>query len=239
MAECGLSGRARRVLVAGLSAVALLAGGACAASTKAHAGASTSSAPTSAVAGAATSTSTAGASSTTSVASSTSAAESAPTTVAPGGGSGGSTTTAAGAACPAGGPFGDLAGASAFIASKAVGPGAEAGVHWVAYPAADQHPYSASADLAVVLATVPHATGGSLEQAFFFSRGCYLGTATATPREGVSVVSATPTKVVLQWLHWRSSDPICCPGGTPWQVTFTWQGHLVTSGTFPPENQGI
>lgn len=151
------------------------------------------------------------------------------TTVAP-------ATTAAGGGCAAG-PFATQAQADAFIATKTVGAGFRSSDHWYVFPN-PKPPYDPTADLSVISATIQGATAASPEQAFFFHQGCYLGTATATFRVDITAEVLGPSQLRLTWQHYKSSDPLCCPTGAPWTVTFTWQdGHLVTDGTFPPDDQ--
>ena len=139
-------------------------------------------------------------------------------------------------ACAAG-PFGTEADAAAFISTKTVGSGTFAAAHWYVLPLTTL-PFSATADLSALVATLQHGTGSSPAQVFFFHQGCYLGTATATFRIDFRVEAVSSSQMTVTWGHYGPSDPMCCPSGQPWVVTFTWRnGHLETSGTFPPEDQ--
>ena len=67
------------------------------------------------------------------------------------------------------------------------------------------------------------------QQAFFFVDGRYLGTDASTPSGQIAVVNQSDTEVTLAYSLYRSSDPICCPGGGRAQVRFQLNNGRLTA----------
>ncbi|HEU0315702.1 MAG TPA: LppP/LprE family lipoprotein, partial [Solirubrobacteraceae bacterium] len=62
----------------------------------------------------------------------------------------------------------------------------------------------------------------------------YLGTDASAPSGQIAVVGNGDTDVRLRYALYRSSDPDCCPTGTPRTVDFTLDGgHLVAADPIP------
>jgi hypothetical protein len=82
----------------------------------------------------------------------------------------------------------------------------------------------------------PHASSdGHGQQAFFFVNNGYIGTDAKEPSATVKVVSQSDTEVTLAYPLYRSSDPLCCPGGGQTTVTFQLNnGKLTPLGPIPP-----
>jgi LppP/LprE lipoprotein len=119
--------------------------------------------------------------------------------------------------------------AGAFVAGMA-GPYG----HWVPDVAA----YRSPAELSAVIGSTPRGTGSSPMQIFFFHRGTYVGTATPEPRMALRVTTQTADSVTVNYLHYKPSDPTCCPSLPDYVVRFRWDGHLVTLDPAPPLGQG-
>jgi hypothetical protein len=98
--------------------------------------------------------------------------------------------------------------------------------------AADYHPNQA---LQVLVGVRSGSGDGYGQQAFFFVNGHYIGTDTSQPSAAVSVVSQGDTEVTLAYPLYRSSDPLCCPGGGHARVRFQLNnGKLVPLDPIPP-----
>jgi LppP/LprE lipoprotein len=95
------------------------------------------------------------------------------------------------------------------------------------YGAVDPSEYHPDQTLSVLVGT--RANGGSAQQAFFFIDGRYLGTDASTPSGQIAVVSQSDTEVTLAYSLYRSSDPICCPGGGRAQVRFQLNNGRLTA----------
>ncbi|HEV2982072.1 MAG TPA: LppP/LprE family lipoprotein [Solirubrobacteraceae bacterium] len=97
---------------------------------------------------------------------------------------------------------------------------------------ADYHPNQA---LQVLVGVRSGSGDGYGQQAFFFVNGHYIGTDTGQPSAAVSVVSQGDTEVTLAYPLYRSSDPLCCPGGGHARVRFQLNnGKLVPLDPIPP-----
>lgn len=84
------------------------------------------------------------------------------------------------------------------------------------------------------------ASAGAQEQIFLFASGRYLGTVTAEPRVASSFETNGDGSITVTYGHFAPSDPFCCPSLEPWTVTLRWiEDELVTSGYFPPLDQGL
>jgi hypothetical protein len=103
------------------------------------------------------------------------------------------------------------------------------------YTPNDISEYHPSQTLRVLVGTRTGSGDGYGQQAFFFVDGRYLGTDTSAPSASVKVVSQGDTEVALAYPLYRSTDPLCCPGGGQTTVRFQLDnGRLVPLGTIPP-----
>jgi hypothetical protein len=109
--------------------------------------------------------------------------------------------------------------------------GALAVVHAHGYTG-DYHP---SQTLRVLVGTRTGSGGGHGQQAFFFVDGRYIGTDSSQPSAQVSVVAQGDTEATLAYSLYRSSDPLCCPGGGQARVRFQLNnGRLTPLDPIPP-----
>jgi len=115
-----------------------------------------------------------------------------------------------------------LRGAMAVLASKG-------------FTATDTSAYHPNQTLRVLIGTGAHSNDGYDKQAFFFVDGRYIGTDSTRPSAQVSVVSQSDTEVTLAYSLYRSSDPLCCPGGGQAKVRFQLNnGQLTPLDPLPP-----
>ena len=81
------------------------------------------------------------------------------------------------------------------------------------YTPIDTSEYHPGQTLRVLVATRTGSGDGYGQQAFFFVDGRYLGTDAKEPSATLKVVSQDDTEVAIAYPLYRSSDPLCCPGG--------------------------
>jgi hypothetical protein len=116
-------------------------------------------------------------------------------------------------------------------------PAALAVVRAHGYTAADTSDYHANQTLRVLIGTGSHSNDGYDKQAFFFIDGRYIGTDSSQPSAQLSVVAQSDTEVTLAYALYRSSDPLCCPGGGQAKVRFQLDnGQLTALDPIPPVN---
>jgi LppP/LprE lipoprotein len=116
-------------------------------------------------------------------------------------------------------------------------PGALAVVRAHGYVADDPSDYHPNQTLRVLIGTGARSNDGYDKQAFFFVDGRYIGTDSSLPSAQVSVVSQSDTEVTLAYQLYRSSDPLCCPGGGQAKVRFQLNnGTLTPLDPIPPVN---
>jgi len=100
---------------------------------------------------------------------------------------------------------------------------------------ADTSEYHPGQTLRVLVATRTGSGDGYGQQAFFFVDGRYLGTDAKEPSAKLRVVSQGDTEVAIAYPLYRSSDPLCCPGGGQRVVHFALNdGQLTALDTIPP-----
>lgn len=100
---------------------------------------------------------------------------------------------------------------------------------------ADGGDYHPSQTLRVLVGTRTGSSDGYDQQAFFFVGGRYIGTDSSRPSAQVKVVAQNDTEVTLAYSLYRSSDPLCCPGGGQAKVRFQLNnGRLQPLGPIPP-----
>jgi hypothetical protein len=103
------------------------------------------------------------------------------------------------------------------------------------YTAADPSEYHSNQTLRVLVGTRTGSGDGRGQQAFFFVTGRYIGTDAKDPSASVKVVSQGDTEVTLAYPLYRSSDPLCCPGGGQATVRFQLNnGRLAALDQIPP-----
>jgi hypothetical protein len=96
----------------------------------------------------------------------------------------------------------------------------------------DYHPNQA---LRVLIGTRTGSGDGYGQQAFFFVNGRYIGTDVKEPSATLRVVGQSDTEVTLSYPLYRSSDPLCCPGGGQARVRFQLDnGRLAPLDPIPP-----
>jgi hypothetical protein len=97
--------------------------------------------------------------------------------------------------------------------------------------------YHSGQTLRVLVGTRTGSGDGYGQQAFFFVDGRYLGTDTKEPSAKLRVVSQGDTEVAIAYPLYRSSDPLCCPGGGQRVVHFALNnGKLTALDQIPPAN---
>jgi len=99
------------------------------------------------------------------------------------------------------------------------------------------HPseYHSGQTLRVLLGTRTGSGDGYGQQAFFFLDGRYLGTDAKEPSAKLRIVSQGDTEVAIAYPLYRSSDPLCCPGGGQRVVHFALNnGKLAPLDEIPP-----
>jgi hypothetical protein len=97
--------------------------------------------------------------------------------------------------------------------------------------------YHSGQTLRVLVGTRTGSGDGYGQQAFFFVDGRYLGTDTKEPSATLKVVSQGDTEVAIAYPLYRSSDPLCCPGGGQRVVHFALNnGKLTALDQIPPAN---
>lgn len=103
------------------------------------------------------------------------------------------------------------------------------------YTPADPSQYHSNQTLRVLVGTRTGSADGHGQQAFFFLAGRYLGTDAKQASASVRVVSQSDTEVTLAYALYRSTDPLCCPGGGQATVHFQLNnGHLSALSPIPP-----
>jgi hypothetical protein len=113
--------------------------------------------------------------------------------------------------------------------------GAEAVVQAKGFTATDASDYHSDQALRVLIGTRSSSSDGHGQQAFFFVNGSYIGTDAKEPSATVKVVSQSDTEVTLAYPLYRSSDPLCCPGGGQTTVRFQLNnGKLAPLDPIPP-----
>jgi hypothetical protein len=165
---------------------------------------------------------------TTSTATTTPPASTAPAQTTTSGGTSGPTSTPARTAPapaftkPEGGGSEGLSGAEAVIRAKG-------------FTATDTSNYHSNQALRVLIGTRSGSSDGHGQQAFFFVNNSYIGTDAKEPSATVKVVSQSDTEVTLAYPLYRSSDPLCCPGGGQTTVRFQLNnGKLAPLNPIPP-----
>jgi hypothetical protein len=112
---------------------------------------------------------------------------------------------------------------------------AAAAVRAHGYTPNDTSEYRAGQTLHVLVGTRTGSGDGYGQQAFFFVNGRYIGTDAKEPSASVKVVSQGDTEVALAYPLYRSSDPLCCPGGGQAIVHFQLNnGRLQPLQEIPP-----
>ncbi len=105
------------------------------------------------------------------------------------------------------------------------------------YTALNTAEYHSGQTLRVLVGTRTGSGDGYGQQAFFFVDGRYLGTDTKEPSAKLKVVSQGDTEVAIAYPLYRSSDPLCCPGGGQRVVHFALNnGKLTALDPIPPAN---
>jgi len=126
----------------------------------------------------------------------------------------------------------------AFTEGESHAEGAEAAAALVrakGYTPTDTAQYHTGQTLRVLLGTRTGTGDGYGQQAFFFLDGRYLGTDTKESSAQLKIVSQGDTEVVLAYPLYRSSDPLCCPGGGQRIVHFVLNdGKLTALDPIPP-----
>jgi hypothetical protein len=156
----------------------------------------------------------------------------APTSTAPA-----QTTTSGGTSGPA--ATTRTATAPAFTKAEATSSeglsGAEATVQAKGFTVSDTSDYHADQALRVLIGTRSGSGDGYAQQAFFFVNNRYIGTDAKEPSATVKVVAQSDTEVTLAYPLYRSSDPLCCPGGGQATVRFQLNnGQLTPLDPIPP-----
>lgn len=120
--------------------------------------------------------------------------------------------------------------------TRAEGPAAAAAVVRAnGYTPHDVSEYHANQTLRVLVATRTGSGDGYGQRAFFFLDGRYLGTDTKEPSAQLKVVSQSDTEIAIAYPLYRSSDPLCCPGGGQRTVHFALNnGKLTALDPIPP-----
>ncbi len=99
----------------------------------------------------------------------------------------------------------------------------------------DPSEYHSGQTLRVLLGTRTGSGDGYGQQAFFFLDGRYLGTDAKEPSAKLRIVSQGDTEVAIAYPLYRSSDPLCCPGGGQRVVHFALNnGKLAALDEIPP-----
>jgi hypothetical protein len=128
--------------------------------------------------------------------------------------------------------------APAFTKPEAGGEGlsgAEAVVKAKGFVTSDTSDYRSDQALRVLIGTRSGASEGHGQQAFFFVNNSYIGTDAKEPSATVKVVAQSDTEVTLAYPLYRSSDPLCCPGGGQATVRFQLNnGKLTPLNPIPP-----
>ena len=105
------------------------------------------------------------------------------------------------------------------------------------YSPADTSEYHSGQTLRVLVGSRTGSGDGYGQQAFFFLDGRYLGTDTKEPSAKLRVVSQNDTEVAIAYPLYRSTDPLCCPGGGQRVVHFALNnGKLTALDPIPPAN---
>ncbi len=103
------------------------------------------------------------------------------------------------------------------------------------YTARNTAEYHSNQTLRVLVGTRAESGDGYGQQAFFFLEGHYLGTDAKEPSATLKVVSQSDTEVTISYPLYRTSDPLCCPGGGSRTVHFALNdGKLSALGAIPP-----
>lgn len=105
------------------------------------------------------------------------------------------------------------------------------------YTPNDTAEYHSGQTLRVLVGTRTGSGDGYGQHAFFFLDGRYLGTDAKEPSAKLKVVSQSDTEVAIAYPLYRSSDPLCCPGGGQRVVHFALNnGKLAPLDEIPPAN---
>jgi hypothetical protein len=98
----------------------------------------------------------------------------------------------------------------------------------------DGRVYDARQPLTVILGEAPRGTASSPMQAYFFTDGRYLGTATSKPRPHIAFLAYTSSGLELQYQWSSDGDPNCCPSNVSTVRFDLHDGHVRAQGEFPP-----
>src|SRR5271166_2026816 len=103
------------------------------------------------------------------------------------------------------------------------------------YTPNDTAEYHPDQTLRVLVGTRTGSGDGHGQRAFFFLDGRYLGTDSKEPSAQLKVISQGDTEVAIAYPLYRSSDPLCCPGGGQRIVHFALNnGKLTALDPIPP-----
>ena len=75
---------------------------------------------------------------------------------------------------------------------------------------------------------------GKCQSVFFFLNDTYLGADSDSPWYAILDPVAEGDGFRLEYGNYLPDDPLCCPSGEPYQITFTWDGSSLVSSGIPP-----
>lgn len=108
------------------------------------------------------------------------------------------------------------------------------GVRWVAYEMGDP-----CASFTWVSATSEGATASTPDHHLFFADGVYLGTATAEPYSFTSVTGQSSDTITVNYRWLVGEEAFAAPEGGPVSIRYQWDGNQVNMlDTLPPEVAG-
>jgi len=84
-------------------------------------------------------------------------------------------------------------------------------------------------------ATCKDSGDGYCQKVFFFDGAKWLGTDTSRPSTAIDAVRGDGTAVIaVQYAHYKSTDPLCCPSLPAVTILYSWNGSTLTPSGTPP-----
>jgi len=75
---------------------------------------------------------------------------------------------------------------------------------------------------------------------FFWHDQSFLGWDSSTESFAISrLTSPSPGVFAVTYVHYATTDPLCCPSLSPVTVTYTWNGTALQAGGTPPSPTGV
>lgn len=80
---------------------------------------------------------------------------------------------------------------------------------------------------------------GSAQQIYFFDNNRYIGTDTAKYHMSSSVHAGSTGTIIATYEHFLANDPMCCPSGQLFTVSYHWNGSSLTPDSAATLNEAV